>query len=96
MAQIFDYINLIEKFLNREISVRDFERIYLNIYLKDDSPMSEEVFEALDWLFAEVQMFTDQPLQPEDKPDHFINEDQLRDSARKTLIELQKISSSRV
>jgi hypothetical protein len=92
-AQLYDYASLIEKFLNREISVKEFERTYLDVYLADEVPISEELFDTLDWLFAEVDAYTDLPLEPDDDPADHLNEDQLRKSAAKTLAELEEFKA---
>ncbi len=93
MGQLPDYIGLIEKFLNNKISVQEFERTFLDVYLADEVPISEELFDTLDWLFAEVDMYTDLPIGPHENPKDYNNEDQLRVSAAKTLEELKEFKA---
>jgi hypothetical protein len=82
-----EYESLIEAFLNRQITVAEFERVYLDKYLSDNRDYSEELFQSLDWLFAEVDAYTDHP----EKDDDDIDEDQLRVSCTETLKELQAL-----
>ncbi len=90
MSKLYDYGTLIERFLNREISVQEFERTYIDEYLAEKGPMSDEVFNSLDWLFFKVDEFTDLPMEPEDDPDEYITEDQLRTCAAETLEEIRE------
>ena len=80
------FIDLIEKFLKKSITALDFEEQFLILWHKDIS--LEDAFEILDWLFFQVDAYTDLPIEPTDNPDDYINEDQLRESATKTLQEL--------
>lgn len=85
MKDFFGYDLLINKFLDKEISAQDFEKAYLDKYLDDKEPIDEDLFLILDWLFAEVDGFShDKNVFPEDH----VNEDQLRESAAKTLKDL--------
>lgn len=83
-----DYSNLISRFLRKEISVQEFEKIYLAKFKGETRDMSEYEFEALDWLFAKVDCYTDIQSLIDQKPEWHINEDQLRESAAKVLEEL--------
>ena len=88
MRNLFGYDLLIKKFLDKEISAEDFEGAYLDKYLGDEDPLDEDLFLILDWLFAEVDAFS------HDKdvfPDDYVDENQLRESAAKTLQELYAI-----
>jgi len=86
------FIDLIEKFLTKSITALDFERQFLILWHKDDS--LNEAFSSVESLFFSVDEFTDLPLEPEDNPDEFINEDQLRESAAKTLQELRALKDA--
>ena len=89
MKGLYDYAGLIKKFLNREISAQEFETTFFEKYLKEEAEINDDLFEILDWLFAEVESFTDTPLAPDQNPEHFIDERRLRESAEKSLIELE-------
>lgn len=93
MHPFYDYIGLIEKFLNREITVQEFEKTFNDAYRAEKLPMSDELFDCLDWLFAEIDDYTDLPMEPEDDPDDYRTEEQLRESAAKTLNELRELQS---
>lgn len=91
MSDLSDYITLIEKFLNHEITVGQFESQYIDQFTEETRSMSEALFQSLDWLFSRVDAYTDLPFEPGDDPDDHINEDQLRISAAETLQELRSI-----
>lgn len=91
IINISNFSKLIEDFLENKISVHQFERNYIDQYTDNEGPLSEEAFQILDWLFFQVDAFTDLPIEPADNPDHYINEDQLRESATKTLQKLQDL-----
>ena len=91
MIDLFGYDLLIEDFLNRKISVAQFERFYIDKFLEGDEPMIEDLFLELDWLFAEVDAYTDMPISEFPNPENYINEDQLRESAAKTLKEIRSM-----
>ena len=89
MANLFGYDDLIEDFLNHKISTSIFERMYIDKFLEGNEPMTEDLFLELDWLFAEVDAYTDIPMSEFPNPENYINEDQLRESAAKTLREIR-------
>jgi hypothetical protein len=91
MEKLYDYADLIKQFLNKTISASEFEKTYLEKFKKETAPMSDEIFLSLDWLFAEIDAYTGDPFDPKNNPYGWINEDQLRESAIKTLDELYKV-----
>lgn len=88
----FNYTNLIEEFLKKSISVSDFEKTYLEKFKQETGEMEEEEFLILDNLFAEVDAYTDDLKAVADEPEYYIDENQLRASAEKTLEELKKLA----
>ncbi len=92
MIESYGYDVLIEKFLKREIAVLEFESAYLDLFKNGDSNFTEEFFSIVEWLFFEVDAYTDLPLREGDDPDDYINEDQLRESAAKTLQKLKSLT----
>lgn len=88
MKNLYGFDVLIEQFVKNEISAEQFEDLYLKKYLTDKDPISEELFQILDWLFAEVDYFSNDP---EHFPDHHRTADQLRESARKTLEKIRAL-----
>ncbi|MCB9988631.1 MAG: hypothetical protein H6868_04755 [Rhodospirillales bacterium] len=91
IEEAYDYETLIRRFLRHEISVEEFERTYLDAFKNEKVFLGGDLFEALDWLFAEVDAYTDLPLEPEDDPDDYIDEAQLRESAALTLKKLKAL-----
>jgi predicted NACHT family NTPase len=89
-VKLFDYVGLIKQFLNKEISVYEFEKTYLAKFKAEKTPMSDDTFLLLDWLFAEIDAFTDDPTAFLEDQHDYIDENQLRQSAEKTLRELEK------
>lgn len=51
MQTLYDYKRLIKKFLNKEITVQEFESTFFEAYSNENSPVSKRLFECLDWLF---------------------------------------------
>lgn len=85
------YINVIESFLERSINVLDFEKEFLNVWHENAKFLEGDVFDHIEDLFYSVEKFTHLPLVEGDDPDDYINEDQLRDSAAKTLQRLKSL-----
>ncbi len=52
-----EFRELITRFLNREISAVEFEASFLQRFISEGRPMSENVFVALDELFGDVDCF---------------------------------------
>lgn len=84
------YIKLITSFLNRSISLQEFETTYFDVFLSEKR-LGDTLFLPLDWLFAEVDAYIDDPTAFLEPDHNYINEEQLRESAAKTLAELQAI-----
>ena len=83
---------LIEKYLNNTISVQQFGREYIDIFLKKNTaPLEKDLFLTLDWLFAEVDCYTDDRDLIAQDPKWHISEDQLRVSAQKVLDDLKNM-----
>jgi hypothetical protein len=51
------YLELIDKFVGREIGAPRFEDAFLDAYRSDDYPWSDDTFDVLDGLFADVDAF---------------------------------------
>ncbi|MCB9996613.1 MAG: hypothetical protein H6869_09275 [Rhodospirillales bacterium] len=92
MQNLYGFDELIEKFLEREISVSEFERRYLDMFQDESIPIEEDpLFSLLEWLFFEVDAYTDLPLEQDEVIDDYIDEDQLRQSAAKILDEIRAL-----
>lgn len=87
----YDYEGLIEQFISKEIDVYEFERVYLEKFLEEKVPIGGEKFDLLDWLFAEIDAFTDDEEAVRNQPKEYINEEQLRKSATEVLEKLKNL-----
>ena len=89
MSKFYGYDILIETFLKKEITVKEFESEYLKLHLEGNHTLGEILFNILDGLFFYVDCYTDLPITNEDDPDFTINEEQLRERAAEALHALQ-------
>lgn len=60
-ADLEGYIELISSFLNNQISVLDFERMYLDKFKNDTSDFIEDEYTVLNNLFGDVDAFCADP-----------------------------------
>lgn len=82
------YISLIDGFVEGRVPVEAFEEEFLKTFKSDKIPLSEPIFDALNFLFAEVDAFCADPnIAGLDS----INEEQLRISARSTLSAIRDV-----
>lgn len=86
------YISLIERFLEKTINVLDFEKTFLDVWHENAGFLKEDIFDHIENLFYSVEKFTHLPLKEWDDPEDYINEDQLRESAAKTLQKLKSLT----
>jgi hypothetical protein len=91
MRDLYGYDVLIEQFITRTISISEFEKLYSEKFLNETIFLGDELFHPLDYLFAEVNLYTGYPLEPDDDPDWYISEAQLRQTAAKTLEEIRAL-----
>lgn len=94
MSNVQSLERLIESFLARSISALDFEKRFLSFWNENANLLEEKTYDCVESLFFSVDEFTDISLDAEDNPNDFINEDQLRDAAAKTLEKLQALDRS--
>lgn len=67
---IEDYLTLIDALLESEMDAEGFERRYLEAFKHETRPMTADVFQALDGLFAAVDAYCgDDELRDEDDLD---------------------------
>ncbi len=55
------YISIINDFLNKKISSKCFEYIYLELFLTGEGKPSSEEYEVLNGLFMDVEAFCNDP-----------------------------------
>jgi hypothetical protein len=89
---IHGYEILIGNFVDKKISAEEFEEAYLDKYLNDQNSMSEELFQILDWLFAEVDYFSNDP---ETFPNDYVTAEQLHETAYNSLQELHALQKKK-
>ncbi|MGB4106989.1 MAG: colicin immunity domain-containing protein [Alphaproteobacteria bacterium] len=87
----FDYKKLIQSFVNHQISANDFRKIYFKEFKNENGYLSNNLFLHLDWLFAEIDAYTDLPFEEGDDPTDHLTEEQLRASAEKVLRDIGEI-----
>ncbi len=86
-----EYRDLIQEFVNRRITVGEFERGYLRMFKDDATIRSEGEYEILNQLFGDVDAFSsDADLRSADG----LDEEQLRAAANGALIALSAIRTA--
>jgi len=81
------YAVLIERFVSGEISASEFEVSYLDAFKNEDFGFDQDVYEILNFLFSDVDAYCSDP-DLRDNDD--LDEEQLLNSAKKALIELNR------
>lgn len=77
-AKLSQYIDIIESFLRNEIDALTFETTYLEVFKKDHTLWQDDVFEILNQLFTDLDVFNVDP-SLHDEGD--LNESELREQA---------------
>ena len=75
------YLSLIADFVERKMSVTDFERAYITTFLDDHRIFTDDVYEILNRLFSDVDVFNPRP----DATREELDESQLRERAKLAL-----------
>lgn len=78
------FVPLLAKFVRREISADEFEAAFTHDYLSNEVQWSREVFDVIDYFFAEVDAYVSDP-GLRDSPED-LGPDELRKRARALLI----------
>lgn len=87
-TSITNYMDLVKRFLTREIDVGTFEHTYLTMFKNQEGFLPENVFHILDGLFADVDAFcSDAELRGEED----LTEEQLREKCASALKKLQAL-----
>jgi len=82
------YIVMIRNFLDRHLTVEDFERQYLATFKSEHAGMTIAEFAILETLFSAVDAYCPDP---DIRSDEDLDEEQLRKAAQDTLNELKKL-----
>lgn len=85
------YIEIIEGFLNKIISPKCFEYIYMKIFLKGPGEKTAEEFSILNGVFMDVEAFCDNP---ELMDKYSIDELELRKRCKVALEKLKHIQQN--
>jgi hypothetical protein len=85
------YADLLSRFTGDQLGAGDFEKQFLTLYKNDASRWSDAEFDVLDSLFAAVDAYTPDP-SLRDEGD--LDENQLRDAARRALAALRSLPAS--
>ncbi len=91
MTEPYNYKKLIKSFVSDEISTEKFIDIYIQKFLNEKGDLSDELFERLDWLFAEVDGCTNNETLLSLQPDFHFTEAQLKKTAKEILYDIEKI-----
>ena len=92
MIELYGYDKLIESFLENKISTEEFETSYRKKFLKENNDLTEDAFLLLDELFVYVYGYTKDIELLKLYPDSHFTEEQLCESAAKTLQELRALN----
>jgi len=92
-SNISKYVDLIKLFQIQQISAKQFEQKFLQLFKNDEASVDypEEIFETLDTLFAAVDEYCDNPQLRLELP-HSLDEQGLLDAASSALERLQILS----
>ncbi|WHY84643.1 colicin immunity domain-containing protein [Neobacillus novalis] len=83
----YKYKRLMEDFINEEITVKDFERGYLNTFKNETERMDNTLFEILNGVFEAVDCYWHECL-PGEETAFEISEQQLRKEVSEALVKL--------
>ncbi|MCI5060226.1 MAG: colicin immunity domain-containing protein [Alphaproteobacteria bacterium] len=82
------YDILIESFLEKKITVEEFERTYLDKFVEEDI-LGDDLYQPLQWLFSEVDEYTSPEFYPLEEGD--VDEAQLRKTAAEILEQIRAL-----
>jgi hypothetical protein len=85
---ILDYKKIINSFLNHDISLKEFQHIYLECFKREKRPLKDELYEILEELFEDTDMCTTNKSLIKKYPKFYIDEATLRKKANETLQKL--------
>lgn len=74
-----EYGALLNQFLNREISVEEFQERYLELFKNERRQLAEPLFELLDGLFGDIDAFSSDPQLIAEDPEYYLDEISLRE-----------------
>lgn len=85
-----EYITLIQAFVEEEITAKDFEREYLNLFKSETRYSAEPIFRILERLFFDVDDYWEESTE-DDEARFIITEATLRRYAAQALVALQQL-----
>lgn len=81
------YLALIEKFTNGDMTAPEFSTKYIDEFLDEEGGLPDETFKPLDYLFAEVDAYCEDPAL---RGEWEIDEDELLEAANETAVKLEQ------
>ncbi|OCA92586.1 colicin immunity domain-containing protein [Pseudobacillus wudalianchiensis] len=87
---VYKYKKLIGDFINKAITVEDFERNYLNSFKNETERIDNALFDILNDVFEAVDCYWHECL-PGQETDFTISEQQLRNEVSEALIKLNNL-----
>lgn len=90
----YKYKRLMEDFINKLITVEDFERDYLNTFKNETERMDNTLFEILNGVFEAIDCYWYECL-PGQEIAFEISEQQLRKEVSEALVKLNKVLNNR-
>jgi hypothetical protein len=92
MSDVYtEYGALIDRFLNGEMSAQEFRSAYLDRFKKEERMLDESLFELLQGLFGDVDVFSTDLALLEQEPELYIDETALRQKAKQALKRLREL-----
>ncbi|HEX6289923.1 MAG TPA: colicin immunity domain-containing protein [Herpetosiphonaceae bacterium] len=91
--RLLEYKLLIHAFIERQISVEEFERQFLNAFKSESEGMDMQLFCILDALFGAVDSYWHECL-PGQETAFMISEEQLRREAAKALLLINELEGA--
>lgn len=86
---IVSYKELIKSFINRKVTVDEFEKDFLAAFKTEPGPMNPSIYDILENLFAAVDAYWYECL-PGQETAFTISEDMLREEANQALLKLDQ------
>lgn len=88
LKDIEKYIELISRFVSGDLTILQFEKLYLEMFKNETIIFGGEIYETLNNLFLDIDQYCGIPDLWEEGD---LNDGQLLESAKKSLMKLQQI-----
>jgi hypothetical protein len=88
---VADYVELIEKFLQKSVSATEFKRLFLKQFKCEVRALSEAQYQILDTLFGDVDSLSFDEALIASNPDFYIDEGELFRRAQRAALLLKDL-----